>query len=176
MDAKDEIMKAISEAQEGTLFVNPHGDSVFDPVFKRGFVIRHNYESKDVYNRYQEYLQKYNIRDYSDFPRRFKTKSGVFVRSKAELIIANALTDLNLLFYYEPLLDFGRFFRKPDFYLPQLDLIYEHFGRTDPDYIEKKEKKKQLFAKYSISWIYTESKDESNILEAIKEKIKQERV
>ena len=175
MGVSDEIRDAVREAQEGRLFINPIGDFVFKPIFKAGFVIRHPYESKDVHERYKDYLAKHNIPDTTDFPRRFKTNAGVRVRSKAELIVANALTGLGIFFYYEPILDFGNFFRKPDFYLPKLDLIYEHFGRVDYDYTQSRLKKEQLYSNYNMSWIYTESKDEDNIMDAIREKIRSKR-
>lgn len=175
MTPQEEINNAIKEAQEGRLFSNPLKDFVFEPISKGTCVIRHMYESEETLNRYREYLQRHGIKDITNFPRKFLTKAGTYVRSKAELIIANTLTDLNLKYYYEPLLDFGKFFRKPDFYLPQLDLIYEHFGKDDEKYTQMMERKKRLFAKHNMLWIYTTAKDEADVKEALRRKIREVR-
>lgn len=145
MSKLEEIRDAIRSASN--IVQAPIGEFVFKPIVKEGYIIRHVCESKIIQKRYFEYLKKIGAKNF-DFYKRLKTKTGSKVRSKAELIIANTLTDLKIKYYYEPLLDFGIFFRRPDFYLPNFDIIYEHFGKDDnPNYIAMMRKKREIISK-----------------------------
>ena len=74
--------------------------------------------------------------------RRFMTKSGVRVRSKIEKIIADFLTEHELRFVYEPVLDLGGFHVMPDFHLPDFNLCIEHFGLETTEYKASAEAKR----------------------------------
>src|SRR5258708_5954579 len=64
----------------------------------------------------------------SDAGLRFKTKSGIRVRSKIERIIADFLFEEGIRFIYEPQIWLDGLGIRPDFYLTDYDLFYEHFG------------------------------------------------
>src|SRR5437773_7984130 len=60
--------------------------------------------------------------------RKYKTKTGIRVRSKIEKIIADFLFEKRIRFSYEPVVTVGGWRFRPDFYLPDHDVFYEHFG------------------------------------------------
>ena len=75
-------------------------------------------------------VKKYGITSY--------TLKGEEVRSKAERIIADYLTEINVNYQYEaPALSNGLVFRKqishPDFYLPDYDVYVEYWGLVNAD-------------------------------------------
>ncbi len=64
----------------------------------------------------------------SDEKHFYRTKNGIYVRSKSEMHIANFLHDHHYRFEYErPTLLESKLVH-PDFYLPDCDLIIEHLG------------------------------------------------
>lgn len=80
------------------------------------------YEPYDRNNNYPEGLK-------------FKTNSGIVVRSKSELIIANILSEYKIPFRYECSLNLGGIILYPDFTImhPKTNHIFywEHFGMID---------------------------------------------
>ena len=98
---------------------------------------------------------------------RYATRSGVKVRSKAEVLCANFFTSLELPFIFEPvIIMFGKkpFFKRPDFYFPHFDLFHEHFGYcSNPEYVEGMKKKIEIYNSFNIPFIYTLPEDEENI-------------
>lgn len=65
---------------------------------------------------------------------KYRTKSGIFVRSKSERIIADLLTEYGFLFRYEQKLVIGGNVYYPDFIIMLDDgrmIIWEHFGLMD---------------------------------------------
>lgn len=175
MNDLDQIRAAIEQASKPSELQADIGDWVFPPINKNGFILRHPTESKEVIERYRKYREKFGIKNTTNFPRKFVTKMGVKVRSKGELIAANALTELGIRYYYEPLMDFGHFFRIPDFYLPDQDIIYEHFGHSSQKYLKNVERKKELFRKYNVRWTSTNAEDEVNIKQALQQKLRKYR-
>jgi len=106
--------------------------------------------------------------------KKFKTKTGHFVNNKAEKMIANFLFDNNLIFQYNMVVswsDEDDF--KSAFYIPKLKLHLEHFKH---DYIKENKElmewKINQYDKNKKKLVYTISKDEENIEEALKIKIK----
>lgn len=83
------------------------------------------------------------------------TARGELVRSKSEVIIANALYHHELDYDYEPVLELnGRIFR-PDFKIVDGDTgeewYWEHCGMMDdPDYVRRWENKKSYYEKYGV--------------------------
>lgn len=87
----------------------------------------------------------------SDIPELY-TASGIRIRSKSELIIAETLSKLDIPFRYEFPLKVGRFLFHPDFYCLNVKtrkvLIWEHFGMMDnSDYAEHSIEKQELYTK-----------------------------
>lgn len=91
------------------------------------------------------------------------TKSGHYVRSKAEKIIADYYYDNNIRFRYEPYLELD-YEMHPDFYLEDYDVYHEHFGITNNEkYQETCAKKLKQYKKHDKIVIVTTSEDEADI-------------
>ena len=89
-----------------------------------------------------EYSQKQLNWMFSDYERnpfkpehlRYRTRSGIIVRSKAERINADFLTENGILFHYEEKLLINGYTYYPDFVIMRDDgsmVIWEHFGLMD---------------------------------------------
>ena len=80
-----------------------------------------------------------------------KTKNGIYVRSKSEVIIANLLHDAGIVFEYEKRFDTNTGWRLPDFTIPTSAdeiLILEHLGMLHkPSYKEEWLQKKHFYEK-----------------------------
>lgn len=88
--------------------------------------------------------------------RRFPTRSGIKVRSKSEVEIANLLYSLNIPFTYEPVIEEDGFEITPDFiFMPPSTCklcMWEHFGMMDnPDYAKTSLRK--LEALFENGWL-----------------------
>jgi hypothetical protein len=83
----------------------------------------------------------------SKSPIRYRSKNGVLVRSKSEVLIANFLHDRGIRFEYERPIVLGKSILRPDFYLPDCQVYIEHLGLYDsnPDYRRDWEWRKSLF-------------------------------
>jgi hypothetical protein len=101
----------------------------------------------------------------------YETPGGVRVRSRAEYIIATKLEAAVILFAYEPRLPYrdkqGRTrFIHPDFYLYEHDLYVEYWGRDDPEYVEsrrfKEEVYEQLVTRRGVQVLHLEAGDVKN--------------
>lgn len=91
-------------------------------------------------------------------PGKYRTKDGHWVRSRAEIIIDDALYDYGLAHSYERRLPIEEEVYS-DFYLPGQSVYIEFWGlEDDPKYLERKKKKINLYKKYNLSLI--ELKDE----------------
>jgi hypothetical protein len=80
----------------------------------------------------------------------YETPGGVRVRSRAEYIIATKLEAAGIPFEYEPRLpytdDEGKTrFIHPDLYLYEHELYVEYWGRDDPEYVESRRFKEQVY-------------------------------
>ncbi len=83
------------------------------------------------------------------------TPSGIYVRSKSELMIATLLCLNNIPFRYEQALHLGKHTYYPDFTIrhPATGEIYywEHLGRMDdPAYLDNAHKKLYVYAQHQI--------------------------
>lgn len=83
--------------------------------------------------------------------KRFATLSGIMVRSKSEVEIANMLYRLHIPFLYEPIIVINGIEYAPDFIImiPSTGMLYmwEHFGMMDdPDYVRKNLGKIEVYA------------------------------
>jgi len=100
-----------------------------------------------------------------------RTKTGVLVRSKSEVIIANILTDLDMSYEYEkPLYSKTdpKDFRLPDFTVKYEgeEFYWEHLGMLDdPDYKNQWKNKKKWYKenKYSTRLIVSEDGSDGRI-------------
>lgn len=103
-----------------------------------------------------------------------KTKTGHFVRNKAECQIADFLFENNIMFQYNVPCTWadGSNFRAT-FYLPKLDLYLDHF-KTDtikesPKVVRQKVKQ---YEKHKKHYLYTTSEDERHLAESVRIKLK----
>ena len=99
------------------------------------------------------------------------THAGVRVRSKAEKIIADLLTDNGLQYFYEPVLRVEGYTFRPDFYLPGLGVFYEHFGYDTETYLRAAEVKLARYHQAGVPLIYTTFNDEPDIEDVIVDKL-----
>lgn len=95
----------------------------------------------------------YKRNPYKTENRIHSTKSGIYVRSKSEALIADVLSDYGIIFRNDCKEMFGILARYPDFHLIRTKdrrlFIWEHFGLLDnPDYVLKCFEKIDLYAEY----------------------------
>jgi len=98
-----------------------------------------------------------NRNDYKNHPESliYMTEPGIRVRSKSELLIANALYQKQIPFRYEASLALGGTIREPDFtiYRPSDGKIFlwEHFGLMDENnYLKTANEKIALYAQHGF--------------------------
>lgn len=99
---------------------------------------------------------------------RYRTKSGLYVRSRAERTIANFLWDNGILAEFEPslLLEDNVFF--PDFYIPEINTYIEYFGRADDEYMKKRKFKYDTYKTHIIKCISIDESDIDHIYDKLK--------
>ncbi len=98
----------------------------------------------------------------------YKTKVGLKVNKMTELIISNFLFDNDIKFQYKPLMTWSKENFEPLFFLPKFDLYLEHFEEED----ESMKKKVEFYNNYNKSLICTTPKDEEDLLNVLKVKLK----
>lgn len=103
---------------------------------------------------------------------KYMTKSGVRVRSKAEKIIADYFTDHGIWFIYEMPLKLAGLCLRPDFYLPDYDMIHEHFGLEEEGYRRAAQAKMSQYQRYGIGFSYTTAADETDIEQVLTAKLR----
>jgi len=104
----------------------------------------------------------------------FKTKTGHYVKNKAEKMIANFLFENNLIFQYNIVVSWAdKDDFKASFFIPKLDLYLEHFKFNNiADHKKLMKAKINQYEKNKKRLIHTTSDDESNIEESLKIKFK----
>ena len=104
--------------------------------------------------------------------RRYKgghvTLGGEVVQSKPELRIANFLFKRGIPYIYEAKLEGAT----PDFFLPDHNLIIEHWGLTRTKYREKREMKKRLYLSRGYTLVETEKKDVPHLEHALESRLR----
>ncbi|MCQ4637770.1 hypothetical protein NE619_13630 [Anaerovorax odorimutans] len=124
---------------------------------------------RELSNPYKDLPQSYFFRDFAnswgredyeknDFcpeDRHYLTNGGVLVRSKSEMLIANALERKHISYRYEAALKLGESVYYPDFTAKRHRggklIFWEHFGLLDrPDYAVKTAEKLNTYAKHHI--------------------------
>jgi len=87
------------------------------------------------------------------------TLGGEVVQSKPEQRIANFLFKRKIRYIYEAQLDGAT----PDFYLPEHNVIIEHWGMVHTRYRERREMKKRLYLSRGYKLVETEKKDVAHL-------------
>ena len=110
------------------------------------------------------------------------TKTGVKVRSKAEMAVANTLTDLGLTYEYETKFHYNDYqYILPDFYLPSHDCYIEYWGLVDAKgelgekYKEQMEWKKRVYRanKTKVVFLYPSDLMTHELINKIKDRLEQ---
>lgn len=110
-----------------------------------------------------------NFRD--KFPATLRTKDGHIVRSRAEVIIDNALYDYKLAHAYERKLPIEEELYS-DFFLPSENVYIEFWGmEEDPKYAERKKEKIEIYKKYDFKLIELNDIDISNLDDHLPKKL-----
>ena len=105
------------------------------------------------------------------FPATLRTKDGHMVRSRAEVIIDNALYDYKLAHAYERKLPIEEELYS-DFFIPTENVYIEFWGmEDDPKYAERKKTKIAIYAKYDFKLIELTDQDISNLDDYLPKKL-----
>ncbi|SHG95742.1 hypothetical protein SAMN05444372_11232 [Flavobacterium micromati] len=105
------------------------------------------------------------------FPATLRTKDGHMVRSRAEVIIDNALYDYKLAHAYERKLPVEEDLYS-DFFIPTENVYIEFWGmEDDPKYAERKKIKIEIYKKYDFKLIELNDCDISNLDDHLPKKL-----
>lgn len=105
------------------------------------------------------------------FPATLRTKDGHMVRSRAEVIIDNALYDYRLAHAYERKLPIEEELYS-DFFIPSENVYIEFWGMEgDPKYAERKKAKIEIYKKYDFKLIELNDSDISNLDDHLPKKL-----
>lgn len=105
------------------------------------------------------------------FPATLRTKDGHMVRSRAEVIIDNALYDYKLAHAYERKLPIEEDLYS-DFFIPTENVYIEFWGmEDDPKYAERKRAKIEIYKKYDFKLIELNDSDISNLDDHLPKKL-----
>lgn len=105
------------------------------------------------------------------FPATFRTKDGHMVRSRAEVIIDNALYDYKLAHAYERKLPIEEDLYS-DFFIPTENVYIEFWGmENDPKYAERQKVKLEIYKKYDFKLIELNDSDISNLDDHLPKKL-----
>jgi hypothetical protein len=141
-------------------------------------MIDKNYENKEAIKLFEDIRAEKGIKGKHskviDARTGFKTKTGHYVKNKAEKMIADFLFENNLIFQYDMAVSWAdKNDFKASFFIPKLDLYLEHFKLDNIDDNKKLMKAKiKQYEKNKKKLVYTTSDEESNIEEALKIKLK----
>ena len=106
-----------------------------------------------------------------NFPATLRTKDGHMVRSRAEVIIDNALYDYKLAHAYERKLPIEEDLYS-DFFIPTENVYIEFWGKEDdPKYAERKKVKIEIYKKYDFKLIELNDSDISNLDDHLPKKL-----
>lgn len=96
----------------------------------------------------------------SNICNRYRTKDKHNVLSRAEIIIDNLLYDLGIKHEYEFRLEFSGVILKPDWFLPDYNIIIEFWGMEDKEnYLKNENKKLKIYAENRIACLSLNSDD-----------------
>ncbi len=104
------------------------------------------------------------------FKPEYRTQDGHYVRSKAELIIDNWLYTCKIVHAYERKVHIEEDLYC-DFYIPTGKVYIEYWGLEDEKYLSRKEKKLEIYKKYSLKLIQLTDKDVLNIDDILPRKL-----
>jgi len=102
---------------------------------------------------------------------KFRTLDGHYVRSRAEVIIDNLLYQYQIVHAYERKLPIDEEVLA-DFYLPAGKVYIEFWGmESDPKYVERMKRKKEIYTKYEVPLIELTDADIENLDDHLPKKL-----
>jgi len=105
------------------------------------------------------------------FPATIRTKDGHMVRSRAEVLVDNALYDYKLVHAYERKLPIEEDVYS-DFFIPTKNVYIEFWGmEDDAKYAERKKKKIEIYKKYEFKLIELNDSDILNLDDHLPKKL-----
>lgn len=104
------------------------------------------------------------------YPAEYRTADGRWVRSKSEKIIADWLYNNHIRFEYERKIIEGV---TPDFYLPDMDVYIEYWGKDDEAYVRHRRKKEEIYSKLGIRLLSLDDADIKHIDDILRLRIRQ---
>lgn len=133
--------------------------------------------SEQIETPYEAKPPKRSAKSEKTFHEKFKsratirTKDGHWVRSKAELVVDNALYDYGIPHAYERSLKIEETLIS-DFYIQGHDVYIEYWGiENNPKYLARKAEKIEIYKKYDFKLIELDDHDVSNLDEALPKKL-----
>lgn len=120
----------------------------------------------------EQQVEKKSTDSFRDkFPAAMRTKDGHLVRSRAEVIIDNALYDYKLAHAYERKVPIEEDVYS-DFFIPTENVYIEYWGlENDPKYSQRKKEKLDLYKKYDFKLIELTDEDISNLDDHLPKKL-----
>jgi hypothetical protein len=153
-------------------FIDEHGNPFSDFLQRQGAFAFRGFAHAPTAQFHQAALAKQLItQNEKSIP--YRTKNGILVRSKSEMLIANFLHDRGYRFEYERVTVLGTKLLRPDFYLPDYDVFLEHLGLIDSRsaYREDWEWKKALYDANNCKVITTFENDIRNLESSLLQKL-----
>ncbi len=138
--------------------------SSFDHVLE----LQEQYENKETLDLFDEIKREKGLKILEKKERAYKTKTGHYVKNKAEMLIANFLFDNNLLFQYNSSITWTNFPMQASFYIPQLELYIEHIKHNH----EEIQIKLSEYKKHNKRVVWTNADDELQLEDILKIKMK----
>lgn len=145
------------------ILTNKNLSSVFKDTFTKLEPQKQQVDKESVKSTTDNFREK--------FPATFRTKDGHMVRSRAEVIIDNALYDYKLAHAYERKLPIEEDLYS-DFFIPTENVYIEFWGmEDDPKYAERKKAKIEIYKKYDFKLIELNNSGISNLDDHLPKKL-----
>ena len=147
--------------KEGKTYVKWGAEILNDPIFSRE--VKCSLETKEAFKEEvktsDEEAWKF---DRKTFDAKFRTSSGHFVRSRAEVIVADWLYNNDVMFAYEKRLPIVEEVYS-DFFIKEKKIYIEVWGLEDTKYLDRKAVKIKLYKENGFNLIGLSDKDIENI-------------
>lgn len=147
--------------KEGKTYVKWGAEILNDPIFSRE--VKCSLETKEAFKEEVKTSDKEAWKfDRKTFDAKFRTQSGHFVRSRAEVIVADWLYANDVMFAYEKRLPIVEEVYS-DFFIKEKKIYIEVWGLEDTKYLDRKAVKINLYKENGFNLIGLSDKDIENI-------------
>ena len=107
-----------------------------------------------------------------EYPRKYRTQDGHYVRTKSEAIIDDWLYSHNIVHAYERKLPIEEDMYC-DFFIPKGKCYIEYWGIENEEYLNRKKKKCELYRRHELNLIELTEKDIEHIDDVLPKKLRQ---